>query len=69
MKEKNPVRYYLIWLLVWLACLTFSVVLVVCTRESVTAGKLLTIFVAGVQAVYCTIRLASAHQAEKEREP
>ena len=65
MKEKKPVRYYLIWLLIWLACLVFSVVLTVCTREAVTAGKILTVFVAGVQTVYWAIRLAGTHREEK----
>ena len=65
MKEKKPVRYYLIWLLIWLTCLVFSVVLTVCTRETVAAGKLLTVFVAGVQTVYWAIRLAGAYGEEK----
>jgi len=65
MKEKKPVRYHLTWLLIWLTCLVFSVVLTVCTWETVTAGKLLTVFVAGVQTVYWAIRLAGAHGEEK----
>ena len=64
-KKRNPVRYHLIWLLVWLTALTLSVVLLVGVGETVTAGQLLCALVAAAQVIYCAIRLAGAYRAEK----